>query len=91
MNTEIKTLKGWNEFAEQTGKYSWYEYAKVGDIVAETVVDHFMNVMPPRAMSSLLGMTVFGDITDIVLLMKPLTEIRAYLHSRFYFFVLERG
>lgn len=51
MNTEIKTLKGWNEFAEQTGKYSWYEYAKIGDIVDETVVDHFMNVMPPRAMS----------------------------------------
>ena len=52
MNTKIKTLKGWNEFAEQTGKYSWSDYAKVGDIVDETVVDYFLNVMPPRAMSS---------------------------------------
>ncbi len=52
MNTEIKTLKGWNEFAEQTGKYSWYDYARVGDIVDEVVVDYFMNLLPPRAMSS---------------------------------------
>ena len=52
MNTEIRTLNGWNEFAEQTGKYSWYDYVRVGDIVDETIVDHFMNVMPPRAMSS---------------------------------------
>lgn len=52
MNTEIKSLKGWNEFAEKTGKWSWYDYAKVGDIVDETVVEHFMNLLPPRAMSS---------------------------------------
>ena len=51
MNTETKTLKGWNEFAEQTGKYSWNDYASVGDVVSEDVVDHFMNIMPPRAMS----------------------------------------
>ena len=31
MNTEVKTLKGWNEFAEQTGKWSWCDYVKVGE------------------------------------------------------------
>lgn len=51
MNTEIKTLKGWNEFAEQTGKYSWNDYARIGDIVSEDVTDYFMNILPPRAMS----------------------------------------
>lgn len=51
MNTEIKTLKGWNEFTERTGNGNWDYYAKVGDVVSEDVVDHFMNVMPPRAMS----------------------------------------
>ena len=35
MNTDMKTLKGWNEFAEQTGKYSWYNYARVDDFVAQ--------------------------------------------------------
>ena len=51
MNTETKTLKGWNEFTEQTGKYSWGDYARIGDIVSEDVTDYFMNVMPPRVMS----------------------------------------
>ena len=52
MSTEIKTLKGWNEFAERTGKYSWYDYARIGDIVDEAVIDYFINLLPPRAMSS---------------------------------------
>lgn len=52
MNTETKTLKGWTEFAERTGKYSWYDYARIGDIVDEAVIDYFINLLPPRAMSS---------------------------------------
>ena len=44
MNTEMKTLKGWNEFAERTGNGSWDYYTKVGDVVSEDVVEHFMNV-----------------------------------------------
>ena len=51
MNTEMKTLKGWNEFAERTGNGSWDYYAKVGDVVSEDITDYFMDIMPPRVMS----------------------------------------
>lgn len=52
MSTEMKTLKGWCEFSDRTGKESIYDYLRVGDIVAEDIVDNFMNMLPPRAMSS---------------------------------------
>lgn len=51
MNEEIKTLKGWTEFTERTGKGSFYDYVRKGDIVSEDIVDNFMNLLPPRAMS----------------------------------------
>lgn len=51
MNTEIKTLNGWCEFTDRTGKDSIYDYLNKGDVVAEDIVDYFMNIMPPRAMS----------------------------------------
>ena len=51
MSTEIKTISGWCEFYDRTGKGSWSDYAEVGDIVDEAVVDNFMNILPPRTMS----------------------------------------
>lgn len=48
---EIKTLSGWCEFYDRTGKGSWYDYAEVGSIVSEEVVDNFMNMLPPRTLS----------------------------------------
>ena len=51
MYTKIKTLEGWMEFTDLTGKSSIYEYIKKGDIVSEDIVDNFMNIMPPRTMS----------------------------------------
>ena len=51
MSTEIKTLNGWTDFADRTGRTSIYDYLCKGDIVEESLVDYFMNIMPPRAMS----------------------------------------
>lgn len=51
MSTEIKTLNGWTDFADRTGRTGIYDYLRKGDIVEENLVDYFMNVMPPRAMS----------------------------------------
>lgn len=51
MSTDIKTLDGWCAFSERTGKESIYDYLRKGDIVSEDLVDNFMNVLPPRAMS----------------------------------------
>lgn len=51
MSREIKTLDGWCEFSDRTGKESIYDYLRVGDIVSEDIVDNFMNMLPPRAMS----------------------------------------
>ena len=48
MNTEIKTLNGWCEFSDRTGKESIYDYLNKGDIVSEDIVDNFMNMLPPR-------------------------------------------
>ena len=49
MNTKIKTLDGWHEFSDRTGKTSIYDFLYKGDIVEESLVDYFMNIMPPRA------------------------------------------
>lgn len=51
MNEEIKTLKGWNEFAERTENGSWSDYARVGDVVSEEIVNYFTDILPPRIMS----------------------------------------
>lgn len=50
MDTEVKTLYGWSEFYDTTGKGSWYDYAEIGDTVSEDVVDNFLNMLPPRSM-----------------------------------------
>ena len=50
MDNEVKTLYGWCEFSDRTGKGSWYEYAEVGSVVAEAVVDSFLDMLPPRSM-----------------------------------------
>ncbi len=47
----LKTLNGWTDFADRTGRTSIYDYLHKGDIIEESLVDYFMNVMPPRAMS----------------------------------------
>lgn len=51
MDTEIKTLDGWREFSDRTGRESIYDYLCKGDIVSEDIVGSFMNTLPPRAMS----------------------------------------
>ena len=51
MSNEIKTLDGWYRFSDRTGKESIYDYLHKGDIVSEDIVDNFMDMLPPRAMS----------------------------------------
>ena len=51
MSKEIKTLDGWCEFTDRTGKGSIYDYLNKGDIVSEDIVDNFMDMLPPRAMT----------------------------------------
>ena len=51
MSKEIKTLDDWCEFTDRTGKGSIYDYLNKGDIVSEDIVDNFMDMLPPRAMS----------------------------------------
>ena len=51
MSTEMKTLENWCEFTDRTGKGSIYDYLNKGDIVSEDIVDNFMDMLPPRAMS----------------------------------------
>ena len=51
MYEKVKTLDGWTEFADRTGMESIYAYLNKGDIVSEDLVDNFMDMLPPRAMS----------------------------------------
>jgi len=44
---EEKTLKGWSQFCDFSGKGSWTDYCLPGERVSEDVVDYFRNVMPP--------------------------------------------
>ncbi|MDP2843757.1 hypothetical protein [uncultured Acetobacterium sp.] len=62
MSTEIKTLDGWCEFSDRTGKESIHDYLNFGDIVSEDVVDNFMDMLPPRAMS--YGYLQVGEAYD---------------------------
>lgn len=62
MSTEIKTLDGWCEFSDRTGKESIYDYLNLGDIVSEDIVDNFMDMLPPRAMS--FGYLQVGEAYD---------------------------
>lgn len=48
---EIKTIEGWNEFADRTGKSSWDDYCKPGNYVGEDVYDYFLEILPPASIS----------------------------------------
>ena len=43
----IKTMEGWQQFAEETGNHSLEAYFKTGDRVGRDVINHFTNIMPP--------------------------------------------
>jgi len=45
VDTDVKTLKGWHD----SGISSFDKYFSKGDIVAEEVVDHFMDCLPPAS------------------------------------------
>lgn len=45
---QLKTMSGWDSFAEETGKTSWDDYCRPGDFVYEDVYEHFLNILPPR-------------------------------------------
>ena len=88
MSTEIKTLDGWCEFTDNTGKESIYDYLRVGDIVSEDIVDNFINMLPPRAMS--YGYLQVGEpyshVYDISRALRPtyMTLAKCDGHWRYY-------
>ena len=47
----IKTLEQWYEFSERTGKESIYDFLVVGDIVDESIITYFTNILIPKAVS----------------------------------------
>lgn len=88
MSTDIKTVDGWNEFADRAGKSGIYDYLKVGDVVAEDIVDNFMDIMPPRSMS--YGYLQVGEpydhVYDISRALRPIYMTFAMCngHWRYY-------
>lgn len=48
---EIKTMEGLDKFAKESGKERITDYLQVGDAVSEDMINHFMNIMPPRSMA----------------------------------------
>ena len=46
---EIKTLSGWNVFAEENKEGSWDKYCQPGDLVDEGVYDYFLDILPPKS------------------------------------------
>lgn len=52
-NMEIKSIKGWNQYAEEHEEEntSWDVYCKPGDLVDEEVYDYFLNILPPRTLT----------------------------------------
>ena len=47
---EYKPFDGWHKFSVETGKHSYYDYAKPGDIVDRETFDYFLEVLPPVTM-----------------------------------------
>lgn len=45
---EVKTMKGWEEFATSPDKGGFEHYCKPGELVDESVFDYFLNVLPPH-------------------------------------------
>lgn len=88
MNTEIKTYDGWIKFAERTGRTGIYDYLNKGDIVDECLVQHFMNILPPRALSHRYLQTgePFSHVYDIDHRLRPtfMTFAKCNGEWRFY-------
>ena len=83
MNTEIKTLDGWTKFADRTGRGSIYDYLNKGDIVSEDIVDNFMDMLPPMAMSYdyLQVGEPFSHVYDIDNRLRPTYEVNSNMSS----------
>lgn len=45
---ELQCMKDWEREANGNCQYSWYDYAKPGDLVDESVFIYFMDVTTPR-------------------------------------------
>ena len=52
---KLKTMKDWEREANGNCQYSWYDYAKPGDLVDESVFIYFMDVTTPRIYRHSLG------------------------------------
>ena len=48
LRRKLKTMKDWEREANGNCQYSWYDYAKPGDLVDESVFIYFMDVTTPR-------------------------------------------
>ena len=60
--SEIKTLEGWEAFAEATGKHDFDDYCHPWDQIDEGVYSNFLNILPPRTMRH--GYFQVGEPTD---------------------------
>ena len=60
----IKTLKGWHEFAVTNKRNDWHDYCKPGDEIDEEAYDYFLDILPPRTMKR--GYFQVGEPYDIV-------------------------
>ena len=60
--SEIKTMAGWHEFAEATGKHGFDDYCHPWDQIDEDVYDNFLNILLPRIMQA--GYFQVGEPTD---------------------------
>ena len=45
---KLKTMKGWEKEAKDNCQYNWYDYAKPGDLVDESIFIYFMDSVVPR-------------------------------------------
>lgn len=41
-------MKGWEKEAKDNCQYNWYDYAKPGDLVDESIFIYFMDAVVPR-------------------------------------------
>lgn len=41
-------MKGWEKEAKDNCQYNWYDYAKPGDLVDESIFIYFMDAITPR-------------------------------------------
>lgn len=60
--TKVKSIEGWDEFADKTGNMDWCDYAKPRDEITEEVYDYFLDVLPPASLS--YGYLQVGSAND---------------------------